>query len=526
MGLKRTVAGDAASRRLSRELGWLSALGVLSAAAIAVSLNVLVERFGPSFDLTSDRLYSLSPPTVETLGGLSEEVVVLVFMSQQDPDIGAVRRLLRQYEVASSLLKVRYVDPDRDPAEFAALKNRYQLMEGRAEAGRLVSDAAMVVARGDARWVITPDDLLSRDEEAGTAQPRVELAVAEGLRQVLHPQPRQVCFSQGHGEPELADGGPTGLGALRYMLEKNNYELTELDLAGNTAEAKLNKCDLVVVAAPTQLFSPAVAARLAFAARQGKSLLLSVGPRLSEDEQIVLSGLAPVLDTFGVAMVPQLIFERDPDLALPTGVGGEVFLATPDRHALTAGLRVDGEARHRVLMQMAQGLTGGELSKRLLFTSDKAFAVDNASAISGPQVNVDDIERDREGPFAVAMAAELSVSAETPSASVGAERGARLVAIGSSSPLLGRTWHDPSLSGTRRFVESAVAWLTSRPSLVRLPEKPARDLGMSLTEGSLAEVARYVMVYMPLTALALGILILYRRRWTGKATSSEGGAGP
>src|SRR6185436_17189315 len=132
-------------RGVGRQLGVWSALGVLAASVIAVSLNLLVARHYYRWDVTSAKLYTLSPASLETLAGLSAQVQILVFLGQADPDLGSVRRLLEQYAAESPLLHVRYIDPDRDPAQFLALQNRYRLMQGRAEQGHLVSDAALVV---------------------------------------------------------------------------------------------------------------------------------------------------------------------------------------------------------------------------------------------------------------------------------------------------------------------------------------------------------------------------------------------
>jgi hypothetical protein len=61
-----------------------------------------------------------------------------------------------------------------------------------------------------------------------------------------------------------------------------------------------------------------------------------------------------------------------------------------------------------------------------------------------------------------------------------------------------------------------------RPPLVSLPPKPARQVGLRLTEASLSEVARYVLLYMPLTALLIGALSLYRRRLRSAAAPPSG----
>jgi hypothetical protein len=512
--------GRAEGRGLARELGVLSAIGVLAATLISVCTNVLVARFYQRWDVTSAGLYTLSAPTLETLSGLAENVDIIVFQSRSDPDFGALQRLLDQYRAESRLINLRYVDPDRDPAEFIALSNRYRLSEGRSEGGRLVSDAALVVARGDARWVVGAEDISQFDEEHGLVESRVEQAVTEGLRQVLDPTPIEVCVSSGLGEPALDDAGPTGLAGLAYTLRRNNYDAHPVDLGAPSSDLALSRCNLIIVAAPRDSMSPGAVQRLMLAARRGKALLVSMGPSLGDDQRPVQSGLEPLFELFGLRAKPGLIFEREPDAVLPVGLGGEAFLAVPRPHAITQGLLHGDEVRYRVLLQIVQGLeplsrapaaTDAPASdpparlSPLLGTSDRAFGVLNAARLAEGDVELDSVEHDSEGPFNVAFAAELG----TPSKD---KRAGRLVVIGSASPLLGGTWQDATLAGTRRFVESAVSWLASRPMLVSVPEKPGRQVELRFTEESLAEVVRYVLVYMPGTALALGALILYRRR--------------
>ncbi len=512
-------------RGLARRLGAFSAVGVLAAVLFTVNTNVLAARFYKRWDVTSAGLYTLSAPTLETLHGLSDGIDIIVFLGPSDPDFGGLARLIDQYRAESRLINVRYVDPDRKPAEFVALQNRYRLSEGRAEQGQLVSDAAVVVARGDARWVIGARDITALDEEKGVVLPRAEQVLTEGLRQVLDPTPLEVCFSSGQGEPSLDDGGPTGLAAFAHMLRENNYGARELNLGSSASDLSLSQCALVVVAAPRDRFTPGAAQKLVAALHQGKALLVSLGPSLGEDNRPVESGLEPVLSSFDVRVRPGLLFERDPEAVLPVGLGGEAFLARPLPHAITQGLLQGDEVRYPVLLQLAQGLDphasvrgvdveAGPAAARdparvapLLTTSQQAFGVLDAARLAEGAVDPDSLQHDSQGPFTVALAAELEASGKEKE-----KVGGRLVLIGSSSPLLGGTWQDETLAGTRRFVESAVSWLVSRPALVSLPDKPGRPVELRFTEDSLGEVVRYVLVYMPGTALALGGLILYRRR--------------
>lgn len=311
----------------------------------------------------------------------------------------------------------------------------------------------------------------------------------------------------------MEDGGSNGLGALRYMLQKNNYGTREVDLRQSGAELTLAACDLIVVAAPADVYTEPAVARLMTAARRGKSFLISLGPTLGEDNRTTRSGLEPLLQLFGVTAREQLIFERDPDRAVPLGVGGEVFFSLPRPHAVTRGMLKDGEARFRVLLQLAQGFELQGKAVPLLATSERAFSVRDAGILATPKSAFDGVTHDAEGPFVVGAASELERSGQ-PDAPP-----ARLVVIGSSASLLGNSWQDATLTGTRRFVESAVSWAAARPALVSLAEKPERQVELRLTEGAMSEIGRYVLVYMPVTALACAALVLLRRR-SARATGS------
>src|SRR5690606_19834229 len=84
----------AAPRRGARVF---TAVGVLSAALIAVSLNLLVNRFYKRWDWTSSGLYTLSQPTLDTLHGLDQPIDVIVFLSRSDNMRVSVEHMLTAY---------------------------------------------------------------------------------------------------------------------------------------------------------------------------------------------------------------------------------------------------------------------------------------------------------------------------------------------------------------------------------------------------------------------------------------------
>src|SRR3954466_12340087 len=100
---------------VSRSFRAFAALGVLGAALLAVNLNVLVARWYKRWDLTADRLYTLSAATLKTLHALDRPLSITVFLGRADPLNVSVRQMLIQYRAETSKLSVKFVDPDQNP---------------------------------------------------------------------------------------------------------------------------------------------------------------------------------------------------------------------------------------------------------------------------------------------------------------------------------------------------------------------------------------------------------------------------
>ena len=500
-----------AGRRRFRPLGSMrlwSLAGVIAAAVIAVCANVLVHRFYTRWDMTRAGLYTLSEATLETLRSLQEPVEVIVFLSASDPLRVSVEHMLGSYRAETRSLKTRFVDPDRDPGEFLALQNKYGIIAGKTEDGRVVTDASLVVAHADRHWFITTEDMVVYDDKDDRARPALEQSLTEGIRNVLAREKTEVCFTQGHQELSPDDGSSQGLAELKFRIQKDNYLSRAVDLVSPAKSETLDGCAVVVVAGPDVAFSPSAARRLRDYFARGGNLLLLLNPVLDEASRIRSSGLEPVTALGGVELGADFIIEQNPSLRLPQGLG-ETFFVEPQEHDVTAGLFSGGEVKFRPVLSAAQSqkATAGGPGKALLTTSNKAFSVKDIRPFVEEGREVEKRAGDSSGPFHVAMAAQLPAKSAAKEA-----RGGRLVVAGSANVAFGQAWRDPTLLGNRLFAESALSWLAARPKIVSVPEKPSHAAGLNLTEENLGEILRYVLVYMPGAALVLGLALLYMRR--------------
>jgi ABC-type uncharacterized transport system len=364
------------------------------------------------------------------------------------------------------------------------------------------------LARGDRHWFVTTEDMVAYDEEDGRSKPKLEQALTEGIRNVLEKQTTKICFSAGHQEISIDDGGPQGLAELRFRLQKNNYEAVLLDFSSPSPGVKLADCHVVAVVGPEIRIPDKVARELASYLSGGGNVLVLANPVLDEDNRIQSTGLEPLGRAAGVDFGNDFIVEKSEEARLPQGLG-ETFFAPPRPHGITSGLLKGDKPRFKVLLSAAQSLraASGSTAQPLLVTSAEAFALKDVRPFVDQGKPVEKSPGDPGGPFTVAYAVELPKAAGSSAA-----HGPRAVFAGTANLAWGRNWREPTLLGNRLFVESALSWLAARPALVSVPDKQSYDVGLALTEDSLGEVLRYVLVYMPLSAAALGVFVMLRRR--------------
>lgn len=488
--------------KLGRALPWL---GVVASALLLVNLNVLGARWYKRWDFTSDKLYSLSQPTLELLGGLQQPVDVSVLLSKGDPLLVSVRHMLEAYAAVTHQLRIKYVDPDRSPAEFLALQQKYQIMAGKADDGRIITDAVIVMAQGDKHWFVTSDELVHLDEESGRSRPALEQALSSALDNVRRTERAKLCFTTGHREPTLDDAGPEGLSELKQRLLKNNYDPVGVD--ATSPKPSYADCVAVVVPTPELEFGTTEALPLVDYVRSGGSALLLLAPTLGESSRIRGTGLEPVLALASITLGHDVVFEQDAAERLPRG-SGEVFFAKLLPHPVTRGvLHEDDKLSSRVLVVQARSVSTSGGATLLMESSSNALALKDLHALgdaTGPEAAAEGGEHKSYG---LAAARELA-----PSTGSKAGHGARLFVTGASNLAWNRNFQDPSLYGNRRLIENAISWAAARPSMLSVPEKPEREVGLSLSEDSLGEVMRYVLLYMPAAAGLIGAFVLLRRR--------------
>ncbi|HQK20401.1 MAG TPA: GldG family protein, partial [Polyangiaceae bacterium] len=390
---------------VTRSTKAVSALGVLAAMAIALLVNIVSARHYARWDFTTAKLYTLSHATLSTVRGLEQNVDVQVLLSASDPLYGSVKNLLEVIRSNTTRLSVTFVDPDRYPAEFVAIQQKYDIVAGRSEDGRVVTDAAIIVASRDRHWFITAEDLVDFSEvDDGRTKSKLEQSITGGIRAVLGGKRSRICFTSGHGEYSLDDSSGQGLGEFRDRLQKNNYDAETIDTTRSDPAKALEACDAVVVAGPSTAFSQTESDALMARMRAGMSGFFLLNPIFDTERKTQLpTGLESVTRLFGIGLANDFVFELDDDSRVPRGTG-EIFFPSLEAHATTEGLvglsmAVTGLRVVAIRSRSLDVVGDGVRPVTILKTSERAFGMKNfhAWAEKGgePTPTVDD----RRGPL-------------------------------------------------------------------------------------------------------------------------------
>ncbi len=492
--------------------------GLAAAIVLVIAVNVLAGRHFKRWDLTTGQRYTLTPATLETLHDLSDPVDIWVMLGSGDPLAQSVKQILVSYTSETNELVVHSIDPDRDGAALVDVRERFGVEAGRAEDGRVVTDAVMVVAHGDRHWFITADDLFEvTAADDVKAKPREEQAITGAIRSVLGSARTKLCFTTGNGELSIEPANGGSIGALRGILEKDNYEVSAVDLGASGVREPFKGCDVAIVARPSAPFSAEQSALLHAWLASGGSALIAVGPTPNADA-VAATGLEPALAPFGIAFDDDLVLDPDPTVAIPE-TNGEGFFVTPKPHAITQALVASSPTEHppRIAVLDARSLhhaagEGAAMAVDLLETSQQSYGLRSFKGASEWKEAPPPSGDDPRGPLVLAMASERAKG------SADAAHGPRVAVVGCGFFLADVNWQQPRpVRGAAFFVESAISWLASRAKVLDVPERPSVAAGIRITEASRSEIARYVLLYMPLAAALLGLAVGLRRRSTEAA---------
>jgi ABC-type uncharacterized transport system involved in gliding motility auxiliary subunit len=477
---------------------------------ITFMANYLAYRHYHRWDWTSEGLFTLSPRTHELLRGLDDDIDVYLVLSSGESNYRDLRELLERYRAESQHLVLHFIDPDREPSEYALIAERFGLARAMLADGSEAADVAIVMANGDRVWKITRDDLVSIDfdptGEGGDPQVdvRSEQAISGGLAEVLHGRATHVCVISGHGEWTLDRRSERDLGGLRDEMRRDNLEIETIETRGRTTLPE--ECDAVFAIGPQTAVTADEATMLEHYVQGGGRLFLALDPILDGGE-VRSTGFESMLRDLGIRLDRTIVLEMDEHHLLPSQPSptGPFLVASYGEHAITNGFRT---LDLPMVVNLVRSVRPADESQAttILSASDQSFAeTDIALLVQTMEPHRDD--QDYPGPVSLGVALELPV----PTGAAADAHGGRLVVIGDSDFLASE------LISTREVINYELAsailgWLTTRQSLIEVPARHMSAHPVQLSESDVVDLGFRVIVLLPLAAVFLGLAVWWNRR--------------
>ncbi len=438
---------------------------ILIILAVLVFANFFANRYNKSFDLTSNKQFTLSDQTAKAIHDLKQDVTIQYFDEPRGMQTG--KDLLDRYANLSPKVHVQYVDVLKNPA---------------------LVRAANVTKAGTA--VI---ELGSKKEEARSFD---ETGVTGALIRAVKGGERDVCVVGGSGEHRVEDSSPEGLSEFQDAVQKDNYKVKAISLL-QKAEVP-SDCTVLVVAGPTgDYVQPEVDAIKKYVENGGRALFMLDPPlKLGRKEISDNTTLDTLLQSWGITVDKDLLLDANP-LSQLVGLDATVPLVTNyESHPIVSDLQ--GKGTGFPLSRSLETKNGDKTTVTKLFaTSNDSFATNN---LSSAEIRIDP-NKDKHGPFTLAAAATYNTGKPGSQG--------RFVVVGNS------TWAANSFlrfNGNRNLLLNTMNWLSSDEDLISIRPKEPEDRRILLTRAQFLMLRSVSQFLLPLIVVFGGVMVWLRRR--------------
>ena len=461
----RTVAKTVGGRSGTLIVG--EAVIVVGALILTGVANFIGARSKVEWDLTRDRLFSLTHHSESVLRRMKKKVTVIGFYRPVAPERVQIREVVELYAKTNDLISLKFINPD-------------------TASSKVIDEFKMTSS--SPRIVVT-----SEDGQHTKLRNLSEESLTNALIKVAEKPPRKAYFLTGHKEPGIAEEkSEEGYFKLAARLRDEGYTvepLSLLDRANVPKDASL----IVSAGAKSRFLSNEISALTVYFDRGGRGLFLL-------DPGIDL-GLEPVWRRNGIQVGDNLIFEPNP-AAHASGFGDDTFVIQKfEAHKITDPLESAAVLFHRARsIQPRLGLARMK-TVTLLQTGPTSFG--EVSFANGTPPERD--ENDSPGPVSVGVASEKKVIANPEKFA----DEARIVVFGDSDFVNNRF---TIMSANLDLFLNAANWAVGDEDKISIRPKKRGASRLPLTDTQQYGIMFFSVNFMPLLIIGFGFSIWAIRR--------------
>lgn len=457
-------------------LGAYSVTGIAIMLAIIVITNMAIKELPASvtnFDITNDKLYSITDQTKEFLDTLDEDITIYVLANEDNQD-QTLAQTLKRYEEYSDRIHLEYVDPQVNPRFY----QQYTTDN--------IQSNSLIIVGENRNMVVNYADVYATELDYSTYQTTVtgydgEGLITSGIGYVISEDLPKVYMLTGHGEATLPD-------AFLQAIAKENVDSEELRLMDVDAIPEDAAC--VIMNNPTTDLSKDDLEILLSYLEQGGNIFADCG-YVTENTP----NLDALFETMGLRIEKGLVVEQDtsayyrnPFYLLPNIYPGDY----------SSGIY----NKYYILAPFSQGIvTDTEKEdveyESILKTSDKAYVKKDVENADSYEMTSEDVA----GPFYVGVRATKETESGT----------ATMVLFGCSQLF---TQEASSLvSGANQLLfTNVVSSFANHEVSIAVPTKSFDISYLTINQKFAIIMGTILVIGIPVCLLIWGFVVWFRRR--------------
>ena len=448
--------------------------------AVTVFANLLIGEIPQkytSFDVTSQKLYTISETTEEFVKNLTEDINIYVLQDENNKD-EVLDSTLKKYAELSKHIKVSYENPVKNPNFYK------QYTDGNISMNSLIVEVAKRYK------VVDYSDIYESSVDYTTYQETTtgydgEGQITSALDYVTREDTLKAYILEGHEESALDAG-------FQSAIAKQNVTTESLNLMD--VETVPEDAAFLMILAPRSDFSTDDAKKVTDYVKQGGKLLVTT--MLYENMAEKLPNFQSILDCYHTSIVNGMVVEADSNYYYqePTYLLPEVASSY-----LTTGVY----GQKYAFMPYAQGISVEEADDTtlisLLKTTDSAYSKTDLNNATSYEQTMEDIS----GPFDVGVYVQKTYGENT----------AGLFLFSSFNFFTDQADQMVSNANSTLFVNCVSEYIgKGENSSIVVPVKDYQLDNLVINSGSALLLGILIAVIIPAALIILGIVIWVKRR--------------
>jgi len=437
--------------------GVVSAATALIVIAALAGLNYIAVKKPKTWDLTKEKIYTLSDQTDGVLKGLKSEVRIVAFYAPNEPEFGELDQRLRQYRQRTDKLKVEMLDPTKHVKEVKEFN----------------------ISQGGPRVIVKAGGKESRAKDVS------EESLTNAIAQVTRGASKKNYFRKGHGEHALSDATERGMKLWSDGLKSDGYQIAEIELAANKTMPA--DAQALVLAGPVASLSDGEAKLVQEWVDKGGKLIALIDPG-------VHSGLEKAFAAWGLKVGDDEVIDAEsqqPEVAI-----AQEYADHPITNPRSSPFQIACIFPLARSVSKAKDIPAGWSVTELARTGPRAWGETDPIRDGRVEYNPG---RDLKGPVPLAVAATHG-SGDSES---------RVVVIGNSNFAANGFYQ---LRGNRDFALNAASWVAHEEAKISIRPKSRSGNALFLTAAQKNTMTLFAFDLLPFSLLFAGLAVWQTRK--------------